>query len=61
MVQIRWIFKKKAMRGGRRPFLRDHIRTRTHTSVEGVRVFKKIRGGEEEEGKETQNIKESHH
>lgn len=39
---------------------RDHIRTRTHTSVENVRVFKKI-GGEEEEGVRKQNIKESHH
>lgn len=30
-------------------FLRDHIRTRTHTSVGNVRGFKKIGGGGEEE------------
>lgn len=38
----------KSHAGGAGRFLRDHIRTRTHTSVGNVGVFKRIQGGEEE-------------
>lgn len=38
----------KSHAGGAGRFLRDHIRTRTHTSVGNVGMFKRIQGGEEE-------------